>query len=206
MTRLEDALEALELGAGALGFVFYPPSPRYLTFQQAEAIVKKLPVEGEKVGVFVKFNLEEAEKIALQIGLTGVQIYEPQSIPRKDLLHILAFRISKNLPDLNRYSWADYFLLDSFSSQCYGGSGQRFNWKLLGQEKFNRPLILAGGLTPENVSEAILTTNVDAVDVSSGVETSPGIKDKVKLKKFIQQANLAFSERKVFKESKDASR
>ncbi len=203
---MEDAIEALELGAGALGFVFYPPSPRYLTFQQAEAIIKKLPVKGEKIGVFVDFDLEKAEKIALEIGLTGVQIYRPQPVIKKDLFYIFAFRISKTLPDLDLFSWADYFLLDSFSLQSYGGSGQKFNWGLLSNKRFSRPVILAGGLTPENVFEAILTTNVDAVDVSSGVETSPGIKDRIKLKKFIKQANLAFTDRRAFDERKDASR
>lgn len=190
-----------------MGFVFYPLSPRYLTFQQAEAIIKKLPVEGEKIGVFVNVDgdFKKAEDIAFQIGLTGVQIYHPYSISQKNLLRIMAFRIGKSLPDFNSYKWADYFLFDSFSSQTYGGSGKKFSWKILKNKQFARPVILAGGLNPENVYKAILKTGVDAVDVSSGVEIYPGVKDKVKLKKFIQRANLAFKERENLKERKNAT-
>ncbi len=205
LTRLRDALEALELGAGALGFVFYPPSPRFLTFKQAEAIVKKLPAEGEKIGVFVDFDVEEAERIAHQIGLTGIQVYRPQLVPKGKLLRIFAFRVGESFPKLDCLPSADYLLFDSYSPKYYGGSGQKFNWELLKKKRFSLPAILAGGLNAENVYQAILTTGVDAVDVSSGVEASPGVKDKIKLRKFIKRANLAFADRGAFNEKKNTS-
>lgn len=192
-------MEAVELGAGALGFVFYPASPRFLTFSQAEAMIKKLPDGVEKVGVFVDASLKEAERVGTEMGLTGIQVYNAHlgsRAFRRDLFRIKAFRVKNTLPDLTSFTWADYFLLDGFSPRAYGGSGEKFNWELLRKAEFNRPLILAGGLTPENVYEAILTTGVEAVDVSSGVEASPGLKDREKLRKFIQNATLAFRERK----------
>lgn len=118
----------------------------------------------------------------------------------------MAFRIDKRLPDLDNYDWPDYLLFDSFSPQTYGGSGKKFSWEILKNKRFARPVILAGGLNPENVYKAILETGVDAVDVSSGVEVCPGIKDRLKLKKFIQQACLAFKERENLEEKKNAAR
>ena len=201
ITRVKDALEAVEFGAGALGFVFYPASPRFLTFSQAEKIIGEIPEGVEKIGVFVQAELKEVEKVAVEIGLTGLQIYHLSGTPesfKKNRLFIKAFRVKNALPDFTDFHWADCFLLDSFSPAVYGGSGERFNWELLKKVSSERPLILAGGLTPENVYQAILNTGVQAVDVSSGVESSPGVKDRDKLRRFIRNARLAFEEKSAF--------
>lgn len=191
ITNLEDALYAAKLGADALGFIFYKKSKRYIEPDEAKKIIDKLPPFITKVGVFVNENtseLIEAKRIA---GFDIFQLHgdEPphfcSKIPGK---YIKALRVNgeKSFNDIESFG-TEYFLFDTYSKEEYGGTGETFNWDLLDnsylKDKF---VILSGGLTSNNISEAIKKINPYAVDVSSGVEMSPGKKDHDKLKKFFE--------------------
>jgi phosphoribosylanthranilate isomerase len=194
ITNLEDALWAANLGANALGFVF-ARSPRKISPQKACRIMAKLPPFIFSVGVFVNETTEKIKKVIETCQLNAIQLHGEESPQfcqkfRNRIKVIKAFRIkdASDLKDLLRYD-VDAYLLDTFSSTAYGGTGRTFNWDLAVKAKKilkNRPLILSGGLNPENVREAIRKVQPYAVDVSSGVECSPGKKDEVLLKKFIQ--------------------
>ncbi len=189
ITRLEDALLATELGADALGFVFYPKSPRYIPPERVRRIIAKLPPYVTTVGVFVNETRETVAKIAEVTGLDLIQLHgeEPPEFcayfaPRV----VKAFRVRKaeDLTTLREYrGLVRALLLDTFVPGVPGGTGKIFDWQLaLKAREIGVPIILAGGLTPENISQAVAKARPTGVDVSSGVESSPGIKDPQKLK------------------------
>ncbi len=189
LTRLEDALAAVEAGAHALGFVFYDKSPRHISIPAASNICNCLPPFVSKVGVFVNELEYTIEKAVAECGLDTLQFHgdEPpgfcQKFPCKS---IKAFRIRspQDLASLNDFD-VDAWLLDSFSDTAPGGTGKTFDWALaLEAKKTGRQIILSGGLTPENVTDAIQQVHPFAVDISSGVETSPGVKDILKIHRF----------------------
>ncbi len=191
ITSVADALAAVEAGADALGFMFYEPSPRNLSFAAAEEIIRQLPPFVAKVGVFVDAGDEFIRQAIAECGLDTVQLHgsEPPEFCRKFAVKVVkAFRIQnlaslQALPAYDNSAW----LLDSFVPGQPGGTGARFNWDLaLEAKKLGRPIILAGGLTPENVADAVRRVQPFAVDVSSGVESAPGRKDAAKLRAFIQ--------------------
>lgn len=185
ITRLEDALLAASLGAHALGFIFYPKSPRYIAPQQAREIIKKLPPFVQTVGVFVNEMGEKIKDIVKFCGLDLIQLHgdEPPAFCEDlGLPCIKAFRI-KDESSLNLL--ASYknkvkgFLLDTYKKGQAGGTGETFNWELVLQaKKYSTPIILAGGLNPANVEVAIKTAQPYALDVNSGIESAPGIKDR----------------------------
>ncbi len=189
LTRLEDALLATELGADALGFVFYPQSPRYVPPEKVRRIIAKLPPYVTTVGVFVNETRENIAKIVEATGLDLIQLHgdEPPEFCAYFLPRVVkAFRI-RNAQDLERI---DHYqglvravLLDTFVPETPGGTGRIFDWRLALQAKEKGlPVILAGGLRPENVAEAVAKVAPDGLDLSSGVESSPGRKDPQKLK------------------------
>ncbi len=185
ITNLADALHAVESGASALGFNFYPKSPRYITPQDAAAIVSKLPADVTKVGVFVNAETEETARIA---GIDVVQLHgdeSPDNIP-ENLRTWKAFRVTPefNIESLDRWP-VEAFLLDSPSS-VYGGSGNTFDWRLA--RAAGRKIILAGGLDASNVRVAIEQAQPFGVDACSRLESSPGRKDHQKVSQFIQAA------------------
>ncbi|NCO52804.1 MAG: phosphoribosylanthranilate isomerase [Deltaproteobacteria bacterium] len=191
ITTVEDALAAVAAGADALGFVFYPPSPRAITTEQAAAIIAALPPFVTSVGLFVNQSRDLIEQTATFCGLDLLQLHGDESaedclIPGRRV--IKALRV-KDATSLQRA--ADYrvcgLLLDAWQEQLYGGSGQSFDWALLKEFALRQPVILAGGLTPHNVAAAVETVRPYAVDVSSGVEVAPGKKDHAKLAEFIRQ-------------------
>lgn len=187
---LSTALAAVEAGADAIGFVF-APSPRQIDLDCAQSITSKLPPDVEKVGVFVNSSPQEVEETAYRCGLTAVQLCgdEPPDFScRYPVTIIRAIRLGEGYPigNLDRYR-ADAFLFDTFKAGVYGGTGQVFNWDLLSQIKTAKPVILAGGLSPQNVGEAVRRVKPFGVDVSSGVETK-GRKDVEKIRIFIQEA------------------
>ncbi|MFO0805143.1 MAG: phosphoribosylanthranilate isomerase [Gemmataceae bacterium] len=198
VTTPEDARQAAEAGADALGLNFFPKSPRFVTPVQAAAIVRALPPFTATVGVFVQMPLRQATAIAFQLGLRAVQTYDDQP-PTDDpfpFAHIPAFRVkdAAGLDAIRRYVAAcrpAAVLVDSFVDGQMGGTGHRAPWDLLVGFDPGVPLILAGGLTPENVSEAVATVKPWGVDVASGVESAPGRKDPVKVARFIEAARLA---------------
>lgn len=200
ITNLTDAEKALDLGADALGFNFYPPSPRCLAPQEAHAILQRLPERCCNVAVFVNEPKVKVREIIAQGKLAnGRQAYralqfhgdESEEYCRSWPMQVIkAFRVRerKSLEGMEQFP-ADFYLLDSWSPG-YGGSGAAFSWEWLEGVKAEK-LILSGGLSIENVSEAIRRIRPYGVDVCSGVETRPGIKDHAKLKEFIFAAKSA---------------
>jgi phosphoribosylanthranilate isomerase len=191
ITNAEDALAAVELGADALGFVF-APSPRQVTRQQVADIVAKLPPFVCKVGVFADSSLQEVAETLQSCGLDLAQLHGSESpgfcqalFPRV----IKAFRVKDEsvLDLLPRYK-ASAYLLDSYHEALKGGTGQSFNWEIARKARRYGRIVLSGGLTPENVRQAITEVQPFAIDVSSGVESRPGVKDHAKLRAFLEAA------------------
>jgi phosphoribosylanthranilate isomerase len=189
-TNLKDALFAVDSGADAIGFIFYKKSPRYILQKDAKDIVAKLPPFVETVGVFVNETSDRVNRIAEQCKLTAIQLHgdESSAFCRRIKRRVIkAFRVK----DTNSFKgMADYdvsgFLLDSYNEESKGGTGKTFDWNLALRAKKQGPIILAGGLNPYNVYTAIHRVKPYGVDVCSGVEKSPGIKDSVKIDEFIK--------------------
>ncbi len=190
ITNLDDARLAVEYGADALGFVFYEGSPRHVFPETVREIISHLPPFVTTVGVFVNAPPQEIREVMDLAGLDVVQLHgdEPQEecslFPRV----IKAFRV-RELSDIERlkgYSVSAY-LLDAYDPEVPGGTGQTFNWDIAVEAKKYGPIILAGGLTPENVADAVSRVRPYAVDVSSGVEAQKGKKDHEKMRLFIER-------------------
>ena len=190
ITNLEDALLAAELGADALGFIFYPPSPRSVAADAARAIIAQLPPFVTTVGVFVDEDAALVKELAAQVGLDWLQLHgreTPEYCRSLGRRVIKAFRIQdeKSLAGLAAYRGAaQAFLLDTYKKGQVGGTGETFDWDLAREARKYGPVILAGGLTPENVAQAMAAAQPQAVDVASGVEAAPGRKDPEKLRAF----------------------
>ncbi len=193
ITSADDARAAVGAGVDALGFMFYEPSPRCVTPEQAAAIIAKLPTHVAKVGVFVDADEAAVRTTAAMAGLDTLQFHgsePPEFCARFELRTIKAFRVKDSgslgqLPDYETDAW----LLDSYVQGVPGGTGERFNWDLAVEAKrLGRPILLAGGLTPENVGEAVGQVTPYGLDVSSGVEAAPGRKDAAKVAAFIASA------------------
>jgi phosphoribosylanthranilate isomerase len=192
ITSLDDALHAVRSGADALGFVFHAASPRYLFPEQAASIIRALPPFVQAVGLFVNTDSAIVNATADLCRLDLVQLHGDEPPDYCDLIHrrvIKAFRVKEiaSIEPIRDYRVAG-ILLDAFSPNEYGGTGLTFNWEIaLAAGKYG-PVILAGGLTPENVRQAVEKVAPYGVDVSSGVETAPGRKDPEKVREFIRQA------------------
>ena len=192
ITNLEDALLAVGLGVDALGFIF-ASSPRQVNSVKAREIIKKIPPFISSVGVFVNEKLEKIRELADECFLDYIQLHgeEPPEFCRglRPEKIIKSFRIKdeKSLKQVFSYSQLSAILLDTFMEGKAGGTGTTFNWQIAGEaKKTGKPIILSGGLSPENVRQAIESVTPFAVDVSSGIESHPGKKDKVKLTAFIK--------------------
>jgi len=196
ITNVRDGTAAVEAGADALGFIFCEQSPRRISLETAAGIIRELPSFVVKVGVFVNAREEIVSRAIAECGLNLLQFHgeeTPEYCLRFGLMSMKAFRISDaaSLQRLADYK-TDAWLLDSYSPGKAGGTGERFNWDLAVEaQKWGRLIFLAGGLTPENVAEAVQRVHPYAVDVSSGVEASPGKKDPAKVKAFIAAARGA---------------
>jgi len=196
ITSVEDAQAVEQAGADAVGLMFYEGSPRHIALEQAKAIVDSLSNTIVRVGVFV--NSEESfVRQAMEIcTLNMLQFHgdeTPEYCARFEVMTLKAIRVSdeSSLKEMERYS-ADGFLLDAFSENSLGGTGETFNWELAKRAtKSGRPIFLAGGLTSENVAEAVKAVRPFAVDVSSGVESEPGKKDAAKVRAFVAAAKGA---------------
>lgn len=193
ITNLEDAIAAVEFGADTLGFVFFKKSPRYISPAKAKAIIKKLPPFISSVGVFVNEDNIIVEKIADETGIDAIQLHgdEPPNACNLSRPVIKAIRVKSidNLEIISKYkNKVSAFLLDTYTPEIFGGTGQIFNWDIAVEAKQFGRIILAGGLTPENIGQAIRRVHPYAVDVSSGVEAEKGRKDHRKMKLFIERA------------------
>jgi phosphoribosylanthranilate isomerase len=194
ITRKEDALEAERLGVFAVGFVFYPASRRFIDPYQAGYISRSLGQSIEKVGVFVNEEPEVIMGTVRKANLTMVQLHgseSPSSLKDLEGIRIIkAFRIGENFDTgiLSEYM-ADYFLLDSSSKGSYGGTGKSFDWNIAFHCLKYGKIIVAGGLHAENVENALKIANPWGVDVSTGVEEVPGLKDHQKMGDFVRSVN-----------------
>lgn len=191
ITSLEDALAAVEARADALGFVFVEKSPRCVSPQKAAAIIATLPPFVQTVGLFVDDDPERINWTADFCGLDVIQLHGEESPDfcteiRRRIIKVFRVKDAASLSSLARYQVAGY-LLDAWSPDAHGGTGTTFDWSLARELTGSRPIILAGGLSPDNVREAIDIVRPYGVDVSSGVESSPGKKDLEKVRKFIAE-------------------
>lgn len=196
ITNLEDAQVAIEARADVLGFVFYKTSPRHVTIGAAAAISKQLPGFVMRAGVFVNALKAEVLRAIGECGLNLLQFHgdePPDYCLQFGLMSMKAFRMrdAGTLKELKPYQ-TNAWLLDAYSPEAAGGTGEKFNWDLAVEaQKFGKPIFLAGGLTPENVAEAVRKVRPFGVDVSSGVEISPGKKEPAKVRAFINAAKAA---------------
>ena len=191
ITSVEDALAAARLGADAIGLVFFPPSPRYVEVEQAAEIAAALPPFVTTVGLFVNADEQTIADVVSRVRIDLIQFHGNEC---KDYcgLHqrpyIKAVRMSDDVDldkQLNDFSQARGLLLDTYKAGVPGGTGEQFNWDRVPAHHADK-IILAGGLTPENVKDAVSQVHPYAVDVSGGVESAPGKKDTEKMARFIE--------------------
>jgi len=193
ITCVEDALLAVEYGADAIGLVFYEPSPRYVTVEKAQEIVANMPPFVAKVGLFVNADAAWVDQAIAQVGLDLLQYHGDESPAHceahaKPYIKAIRMREGIDLAALaQQYASASGLLLDTYQPGKQGGTGVCFDWALI-PKGLPKPIILAGGLSPDNVVRAINIVQPYAVDTTSGVEASPGKKSAAKLMAFIQRA------------------
>lgn len=210
ITRTVDAVFVAQAGADAIGFIFYPPSPRYVTPEQAKAMIDSLPdrkgtVQGIRsadifpsarriatVGVFVDETAMRVEEIAAFCGLDLIQLHGNESpdycrhFPRERIIKNFALKAPEDLERIRTYD-VRAILVDAYDQNLFGGTGRTSNWALAARAKALAPLILSGGLHAGNIRDALAAVRPAAVDVNSGVEISPGIKDHDKIKMMIEK-------------------
>lgn len=198
ITRLTDALHAVQHGATALGFVFWPKSPRYVTPDGAAEIVAQLPSTVTTVGVFVNEAIDDIRAIVGRTGIGAVQLHgdEPPAYAEAIGWPVLRSVTLDDIDDVSSAWPGDVaLLLDAADPIRRGGTGQAVDWRRAAAAVQGRRVVLAGGLTAENVADAIATVKPYGVDVSSGVEESPGVKDFQKVAQFLAEARTAFEGR-----------
>lgn len=195
ITSVADSLMAAEAGADMIGLMFYEGSPRHITLPQAAEISRALPPFVLRVGVFVDAEADFISQAIAECGLNLLQFHGEENsdfCTHFGVMSVKAVRMrdAKSLTDLENYR-TDAFLLDAYSKNGLGGTGEKFNWNLAVEaRKFGKLIFLAGGLTPANVAEAVRQVQPFAVDVSSGVESAPGKKDADKVRAFIAAAKI----------------
>ena len=198
ITSEADALAAAEAGADAIGLMFYEGSPRHVTLEQAKAISAALPQHVMRVGVFVNADEAFVHQALTECMLNILQFHgdeTPEECSRYPVMTLKAFRVQgeETLAQLEAYPSAGY-LLDAYVKDALGGTGATFNWDLaVRAQEFGKPIFLAGGLTPENVVEAVRKVQPFGVDVSSGEESEPGRKDAEQMRTFVAAAKGALA-------------
>ena len=196
ITRIEDAIYASKSGVNALGFVFYEKSPRYVDSDKAMHIIESLPPFITTVGLFVNHDAQYIRSILQTVRLDLLQFHgneTPEECLSYSIPYIKAIRMKHNviLSDaVKKYIDAKALLLDTYEDGTIGGTGQQFDWDRI-PDIVEKPVILAGGLTPDNVAKAVRRINPYAVDVSGGVESDKGIKNHDKIKAFVWAVNNA---------------
>lgn len=198
ITRAQDALAAAALGVDAVGFVFYDKSPRYIAPMKAAAIIRRLPPFVTAVGLFVNPSQNEIDDVLSHCPLDVLQLHGDETPefceaqPRR-VIKAVAVSCGRDLKQVHRYDCP--VLLDAKApAGVYGGSGRRIDVPVLRQAKHTHPLLLAGGLNPDNIAEMLAVRQWEAVDVSSGVEIMPGVKDAAKMRRFVAAVRRACAE------------
>jgi phosphoribosylanthranilate isomerase len=198
ITNPDDAMAAVDFGADALGFVFFKGSPRYIPPKEAAKIIRKVPSLVQTIGVVVNQCSEDLERTIAESGVDAVQLHgeEPPEVCMSSRRTIKAIRVKSldSLAPLEKFKGlVSAFLLDAYAPDALGGSGRLFNWDIAVEAKRFGKIILAGGLTPDNVADAVRYVMPFAVDVSSGVEASKGKKDHDKMRIFIERAKFGLA-------------
>jgi phosphoribosylanthranilate isomerase len=196
MTRLTDALHAAQHGATALGFVFWPRSPRYIDPWLAAAIIKELPGTITAVGVFVNQAIDDIQRIVVTTGITAIQLHGDEPAAYAAALGWPVWRaVALQHAEATLPAWPQgtTIVLDAHDTGLRGGTGRTIDWRAAARVAATRRVVLAGGLTPDNVADAIATVRPEGVDVSSGVEQAPGVKDLDKVARFLERARAAFN-------------
>jgi len=201
ITNAKDAVAAVEAGADALGFIFYEKSPRYVVPAVAASIIAELPPLVTPVGVFVNEGVATVRSIMDTCGLAMSQLHGDENVSYCRELARPAMKALRLKDRGSLLALAEYrgrggvrgFVIDTFSELAYGGTGQITDWGLAADVAISTPILLAGGLTPDNVTEAIRTVRPYGVDVSSGVESAPGKKDHAKMRAFIAAVRVVSS-------------
>jgi phosphoribosylanthranilate isomerase len=198
ITRRDDALCAVDAGADMLGFIFVPSSRRYLSPDEVADIVSSVPGEILTVGVFVNAARAMLLDVVRRSGVKAVQLHGDEPPSETEGLPVRVLKAHRVKPDfdpagLRRYH-VDAHVLDTFVAGVHGGTGQVFDWRIARAAAAQAKVILGGGLTPENVADAIAQAGPAGVDVSSGVEIEPGIKDHEKIRRFARAALAAFAQ------------
>ena len=192
ITNIEDALRAEALGADALGFIFYKLSKRYVSPVEVKLITKELSPFTTKVGVFVNETLEQINKVSDETGINVVQLHgneEPDILENLSHPAIKAFRVNDDFDFKKLDNFKDCsILLDAYSENDYGGTGQKFNWEII-PNHIRGIIILSGGISTENLDDIFKKIKPAAIDLSSSVETVPGKKDTVKMEEFFKKVN-----------------
>lgn len=195
ITRVEDALVAAQAGVDAIGLVFYAKSPRAVSVLQAQRIVAALPPFVTVVGLFVNASRDEVNAVLSHVPLDVLQFHGDETAAECEGFSRPYFRALRMQPGLDiaalatQYTGAQGVLLDAWVPGMHGGTGERFDWARI-PKNLAKPLILAGGLNADNVADAVLQVQPWAVDVSGGVESSPGIKDAEKIRKFLYAVHM----------------
>jgi phosphoribosylanthranilate isomerase len=197
ITREEDALFCADKGADFLGFIFVPSTPRFIEPEKAAKIAEKLRERQTRpriVGVFRDASAEYMHEIGALVGLDLVQMHGNESnddVRSVGLGAIKTYRVGDSLPDTTAHPSAEWLLFDTFEERRAGGTGRRFDWSLLAMYPRTKPFFLAGGLSPDNIAAAISLVRPSGVDVSSGVEAEPGVKDHAKLERLFERVKRA---------------
>jgi phosphoribosylanthranilate isomerase len=199
ITNWPDARCACEAGADFLGFNFYRRSPRYIDPGRARAIVRRLPKTVASVGIFVNEREDELVRVAQLVGLDYIQLHGEETpaavsrlrraLPAVRIIKAIRVRKTFHVKQLSRFHDASAILLDSFDGRRVGGTGKLFDWSLAARANGRTRIFLAGGLTPAKIADAIRVVHPYAVDVCSGVESSPGEKDRVKVRALMRAVN-----------------
>ncbi|EFA71977.1 N-(5'phosphoribosyl)anthranilate isomerase [Raphidiopsis brookii D9] len=200
ITQPQQSLAITQLGATALGFICVPSSPRYVSIEQINLATSHVPDHVEKIGVFANSSIFEITKVVSSSSLTGVQLHGDETplfceelrqvLPNIELIKAFRVRSWEQLETTPNYSsCVDTFLLDAYHPQQLGGTGKTLDWQVLQSFRPNLPWFLAGGLTPDNVTTALTQIHPDGIDLSSGVERSPGDKDLDKVALLFSRIN-----------------
>ncbi len=196
ITRVEDAISAVNAGADAIGLVFYAPSPRCVSIEQAQKIVAAIPPFVSVVGLFVNAPKAEIEVVLSNVRLDILQFHGDETVGECEQIKLPYYKAIRVKAGTNllqydvEFSSAKALLLDAHSESAFGGTGQTFDWNLI-PKNLTKPVILAGGLSADNVGQAIQQVQPYAVDISGGVEASKGIKDAAKIAAFMQGVSNA---------------
>ncbi len=194
ITNLEDARVSVAAGCDALGFLFYKKSPRYISVQKAKEIIKDIPKNIIKIGVFVNATETSIKQVAKECGLDILQFHGNETpefckkFKRYKIIKVFRIKNKSSLRDVLKYKVFAY-LFDTYSSSKLGGTGKKFNWKLVTQlDDLKQAIFLSGGLNEKNVQAAIRAVHPQWVDASSSLESKPGKKDYRRVRKFISAA------------------